>query len=703
MEGKQFQNRTWLVILVLAVLLCVFTGVLYNLQVNNMDYYRGISTRKIANRETVEAARGEILDRYGRVLVSNRATYQVTLDTSPMGEEPERNANLLELLALCRENKVEWADTIPISSHAPFTYTSGEALSYTVENEDGSVSVYQTNFARLLEALPLKGLPEEPTAAEAMAALRAWFEVDQAVSDGEARALVGVLCELNLRSRDIVRSGEYIFAQDVGIDFISAVKEHKLVGVCIEATTVREYNTSCAAHLLGRVAPIYAEEWAEYKEKGYSMDDTVGKEGAELAFEEYLRGEAGSRTQELTTSHKVVSESWDIDLETGEVLEPKPGDNVMLTLDIKLQEALERSMAQRIPALPSEDTEGGAAVIIDMSGGVLAMASYPTFDLATYSYDSALADLAPLYNRATNGRYTPGSTFKMVVAAAALEEGVTTPTEKILDTGYFTLPEEEKYPYGDYHPQCWIYRQYRGSHGRVNVSDALRDSCNIYFYTMGHRLGIEKIDEYAAMFGLGEKTGFELPEYQGYVAGPETSQALGGTWYGGNLLSAAIGQGDTSCTPLQLANYIATLVNGGNHYSAHLLQTVKTSDYSSTVYQREPELLDTLGLKTENMEAIKLGMWKVANEGTASSYFKDLPVEVGAKTGTAQTGSTTTEADAVFVCFAPYEDPQIAMAIVVEKGGSGTELAAIAADVLAYYFNAEDTIESVSTENTLLR
>ena len=626
-----------------------------------------------------------------------------------MGEEPERNAILLALLEICRDCGVEWTDTTPISDTAPFTYTDDEALSYTWTDENGVTGVYRTNFGKLLDVLPLEDFPEEPTAAETMAALRAWFEVDESVSDADARALVGLLCQVNLRSRDIVRT-EYIFAQDVDIDFISAVKERKLTGVSIDAVTVREYKTEYAAHLLGRVGDIYAAEWADYRDKGYDMDDTVGKEGVELAFEDYLRGEAGVRTQELSTTGKVVSESWDIDLETGEVLEPKPGDNVMLTLDIKLQEALERSMAQRIPALPSEDTAGAAAVIIDVkNGGVLSMASYPTYDLSTIYTDAALYNevasdpLTPFVNRATQGRYSPGSTFKPVVAIAALEEGVTTPTETIQDTGRLTLPEEEKYPYGEYHPGCWIYLQHGGTHGRVNVSDALRDSCNIYFYTMGHRLGIDRIGQYAAMFGLGEETGFELPERTGYVAGPETSEALGGTWYGGDLLSASIGQGNTLCTPLQLANYIATLVNGGNHYSAHLLQSVKTSDYSATVYERQPELLDTLDLDEDNLEAVKLGMWKVANgDGSTARYFADLPVEVGAKTGTAQTGSATSEANAVFVCFAPYDDPEIAMAVVVEKGGSGTELAAIAADVLAYYFNAEETIESVSTENTLL-
>lgn len=703
-DSKSIHTRILPIIAAVAVLFVIFAGVLYSLQVTNADYYREVSARNIADRETVEAARGKVQDRNGVVLVSNQAVYQVALDTSQMGEEAQRNAILLDLLAICRECGVEWTDTIPISNTAPFAYTSDEALRYQWTDEQGVSDTYQTSFGKLLEALPLKNFPENPTAEETMAALRTWFEVDEAVSDTDARALVGVLCELNLRSRDIVRT-EYVFAQDVDIDFISIVKERRLTGVSIETATTRQYHTTYAAHLLGRVAPIYAEEWEDYQARGYDMDDVVGKDGVELAFEDYLRGEAGVRTVERSTSGKIVNESWDVDPETGESYEPKPGDNVVLTLDIGLQQVLEDSLAQRIPELPSEQTEGAAAVVIDVkNGGVLGMASYPTYDLTTIYSDAAAYTeaannpLTPFVNRATQGRYSPGSTFKPVVAAAALEEGLTTPREKIQDTGRLTLPEEENYPYGEYHPGCWIYLQYGGTHGKVNVSDALRDSCNIYFYTMGHRLGIERIDQYAAMFGLGRSTGFELPEKTGYVAGPETSEALGMTWYGGDLLSAAIGQGNTLCTPLQLANYIATLVNGGNHYSTHLLQQVQASDGSAVVYERQPELLDTLNLNTENLEAIKLGMWKVANgDGSAAPYFENLLVEVGAKTGTAQTGSATGEANAVFVCFAPYDDPEVAIAIVAEKGGSGTELAGIAADVLGYCFGVE---ESSAAEDT---
>ena len=724
MDGKQFHIRTLTVAAVLAVLLAVFAGVLYYLQIVRGEEYRAASTVRNVNVETVEAARGELLDRYGRALVSNRATYEIVLNTSRMGREPERNAILLELIAICRENGLTWADTLPISLDAPFTYTSENPLVYT--DSEGKLRFHY--LGALLAELPLgssilpgrweaedleeagslAGLGPGLTAEEVIAGLRQYFLIDEDLSDADARALIGVLYEVNLRSTEL-RTSEYIFAQDVNIDAISAIKERGLTGVTVRATTVRQYNTTAAAHLLGRVGAI--QNWEAYKGKGYNMNDTVGIDGVEYAFEEYLRGEPGTLVQELNTSGKVVSESWRVDPATGESQEPQPGDHVMLTLDLRLQEKVEQVLADTIEGLEDEDTEGGAMVVQSVrDGGILAMASYPTYDLSTvYSSNEAYraaADnpLKPFTNRATGEIYSPGSTFKPLVAIAALEEGLVTPTEEIRDTGRLQLPEEEHYPYGDWHPQCWYYRQYGGLHGLENLAEALRDSCNIYFYTIGHRLGIEKIDQYAAAFGLGRTTGLELPEEEGRVAGPETSEALGMEWYGGNLLNAAIGQDNTMVTPLQLTSYISTLVNGGNHYATHLLKTVKTSDFSGTVYEYEPELLNTLDLDPANVEAVKQGMWLVANdpESGSSAYFRDLPVEVGAKTGSAQVSSEV-EADALFVCFAPYDDPQIAISMVVEQGASGSNLAQAVAQVVDYYFSAEDTMESVGSENTLLR
>ena len=725
MEGKQFHIRTLVTVILLALLLGGFGTVLYNLQVVKGEEYRAASTVKISNVVTVEAARGEILDRYGRSLVGNRATYEITLTTSVMGAEAQRNANLMSLINICRENGLEWTDTLPISKDAPFTYTNENALVYT--NSEGKVKF--SYLGSLLDALPLgtdilpnrwdsddlaaassvADLGEGPTAEEVIDGLRQYFLIDESLSDADARALIGVLYELNLRSQN-VKTSAYIFAQDVDIDVISAVKEQGLVGVNIAATTVRQYNTTSAAHLLGRVGSIQAENWESYKSKGYSMSDTVGIDGLEAAFEEYLRGTSGTLIQELSTSGKVVSESWKVDYDTGETLEPQPGDNVMITIDLRLQEKVEEVLANTIETLADTKEKGAIVVQSVNDGGILSMASYPTYDLSTvYSsneaYQAAINDARnPFVNRATSEIYYPGSTFKPLVAIAALEEGLTTPTEKIQDTGSLQLPEEDRYPYGDYHPQCWIYRQYRGTHGWENMADALRDSCNIYFYTLGHRLGIEKIDEYAAMFGLGQKTGLELSEAEGYVAGPETSKMLGQEWYGGNLLSAAIGQDNTKITMLQLSNYIATLINGGNRYQTHLLKTVKSSDYSETVYEYEAEPVEQLDLNPEWVEAVKKGMWEVANdpESTVDQYLSDLAVEVGAKTGSAQV-SADENANAVFVLFAPYDDPEIVISMVVEGGASGANLASAAGEIVNYYFGSEHTMESVGTENTLIR
>ena len=762
MDGTRFTLRLRFVAGIMAGILLLFFGVLYNLQIVNVDDYRRQATARIANQETVEAARGEITDRYGRVLVSNKTIYEVTLDRSTLGEEAQRNATLLKLLEICREEGVVWTDTLPISDTAPFVYTMDQTDSNTRKSfsklmetmgtswktaaadglelaaamdSDGAAAVTQTEGGSLSEAVARAaqhqwsqaqsdGLrretpgqaPEQETAVSGVSAqpliskMREYFEVDPAVSDEEGRALVGVLYEMLLRTKDVSTS-EYVFASDVDISFITKVKEAGLAGVKIDTTTARTYNTNYAAHLLGRVGSIYYDEWyaddSYYRNNGYNMNDTVGKEGVEKAFESYLRGEAGVRTTETNANGKVVSETWVPD-ENGELQVPQPGNNVMLTIDERLQEAVETSLSQRVPGM-TDQVKGASAVVLDMSGGVLAMASYPTFDLSIYSdsaaYNQVSQDpLAPLYNRAIQGLYSPGSTFKMITGVAALQEGYTTPGEEILDTGRFQYPAGEKYPYGDYHPACWYYLQYGGKHGWENMGEAIRDSCNIFFFTLADRMGIDIIDEYASMFGLGQKTGIEINgEKTGRVAGPAASEALGQEWYDGLLLSAAIGQGTTECTPIQLANYIVTLVNGGNRYPVHLLKTVKTSDYSQVVEEYSAEPLDSINISEENLETVKEGIGLMASEGSVAKYFKDLPVKVGAKTGTAQVGSATAESNAVFVCFAPYDDPEIAISIVVERGGSGTELGAIAADIVSTYFGSENTNETVTTENTLLR
>lgn len=717
MDSKQFHRRVWGVVLVLCLLLTSLGSVLYEAQMIDGSYYLSQSKWKIASTETVEAARGALLDRYGRVLVSNRVIYQVTLNTTTMGDR--RNQILMELIQISRQEGVVWTDTLSLDG-AGNSFTT-DAPYYTASlQEDGTTKRTLTRLGRL--AVKLKWMKDPstgehwndtlPTAQQLLDKMCVTFGLAKEVkttdpttgvlavngvdygglSRTDARAVAGVLYELNLRAKDVYWT-PYIFAEEVQIQFISKVKEHALAGVEVEATTVREYGTDYAAHLLGRVALMNEEEWANYRalDQGYEMNDTVGKEGVEKVFESYLRGAAGVRSVERSTDGKVVSQTW--------LEEPSPGDNVVLTLDIDLQKKVEDTLAEYLPNLASKEVQGAACVVMDVhSGDVLAMASYPTFRLESYSQDYAqnLEDpLKPLYNRATLGTYAPGSTFKMVVAIAGLQEGIVTPKTQIRDEGVYRF-------YTQNGPMCWLYRQKRGVHGLQNVSDAVKNSCNYYFYEVGRQLGIERIGAYADMFGLGKKTGLELPENVGIMAGPEYTRSMGQPWYDGNTLSVAIGQENSQFSPLQLTNYICALVNGGTRYSAHLLKEVKSSDFSQVLYARQPEALDDIDIDPANLDAVKKGMLDLTTSGSVARYFKDLPFQVGAKTGSAQV-SLDSESNAVFVCFAPYDNPQVALTIVAEKGGGGSDLGDLAAEILRYYFSAQESREEIQQENALIR
>ena len=760
MNPKQFHRRALVMVLLLALMLTGMGATLYDLQINNGQEYARQAQNKIAEQESVEAARGQILDRNGQVLVSNRVVYQVSLDTSLM--KKDRNRILLSLMDIATEEGVEWTDNLPISKSDPFTFTTENPYYTTSTDEEGNTVLSLTRLGRLAvyynwiedpteepetveENTPApepslwdkfkafftgKDLsqgadasqPEEsdalPTALELLGKMCAAWDIqgEGAVDEDsgetvpvlnigdmsaqDARALAGILYELNLRSSNVYVANEYVFAQDVDIDFITQVKERSLTGVVIEPTTVRQYHTTYAAHLLGQVTPIFRGEEEYYTSldldgdgvPDYSLNDNVGRGGVEQAFESYLRGKSGVRTVERNTSGKIVSETW--------LEEPKPGDNVVLTLDINLQAYVENTLATAIPKIDVEEAVGGGAcVILDVdTSEVLSCASYPTFDPAKYNsnFNEYAADpLEPLYNRALQGTFAPGSTFKMVTAIAGLEEGIITPTTEIRDEGVY------KY-YSSPQPKCWIYNTNGGNHGSINVSEAIEVSCNYFFYEVGRELGIDTLVDYATRFGLGQKTGLELYEESGVMASPEYTESLGGTWYEGSVLSVAIGQESSQFTPIQLANYIATLVNGGSRNATHLLKEVKSSDFSQILYDKQPELLSTIEIKDENLEAVKAGMLALTTQGSVSQHFVGLPFQVGAKTGSAQVDGQV-EANAVFVCFAPYDDPEVAMALVVQRGGSGSELGAMAADILSYYFSSQETRDEAPTENTLVR
>ena len=718
-EARRLKLRTNLLITLFCAALGGFFLVLYQTQVVHGADYLASTNVHITDTERVDSIRGDILDRYGRMLVTNELSYNVELDwdAMPAGQRLDILAGLLDI---CREEGVEWADSLPISKTAPWRYTTADPLSYQRPDEDGEVVNVATTLGSLAQKRALGWVKDaalaRPEAGELLARMCVSFglmEEDKATlsrehrgltgalgaagqtfgltEDGggitrEMRELAGVLYEIYLRLYEVSNT-TYVFARGVDITFIAKVKEQGLDGVRIVTAAARKYGTGYAAHVLGYTGQIDPDEWPGYKELGYPMDAVVGKEGVELAFEERLHGASGQRLLEKDNDGNIISQQWKT--------EPAPGENAVLTLDIALQAAVEDILAEY--AQRQEEPQPMAAAVVDMTGGVLALASYPTYDLPTFRENfNALRDDPgrPLTNRATQGRYAPGSTFKMLTAIAALETGTITTREKVQCSGRYTYYSDPRSQ-----PWCWLH----SGHGAENVTRAITDSCDVFFYDAGRRTTIAKIDEYAKMFGLGEYTGIEIPEIKGQVDGPETAARHDQPWYDGNTMNASIGQGMNEFSPLQLANYVATLVNGGSHYQCHLLKEYKSSDYSAVTETYEPVLMNSIDIQPEHLEAVKRGMYDLSKTASMARWFGSLPVEVGCKTGTAETSSKAESTNALFVCFAPYDDPQVALCLVAEGIDAGGNLSEMAAGILAQYFSTDSSLDTVTGENALLR
>ena len=667
------RRRVYMLLGFFAAFLLLFFAVLYSAQVVHGSENRAKSITSNTTSETVTASRGIITDRNGKVLVSNRLAYTLVLDKSGFGKDQAAlNDAILRLIQLCQEQGVLWNDTLPM--------TTGASPRLTTASRSEAFKKY----------LKDNKLPQNGTDEETFAALRALYKIDESLPNAQARLIVGVRYELDGRS-------SYTFAEDVSTDLLSRITDGHYEGVTIKTAAARVYNTKLAAHILGTVGAIWQEEWRSdeatgyvgYADKGYNMNDLVGKDGVEKAFEEYLHGKDGRRLITTDENGKLTGELY--------TREPQPGGTVALTLDIDLQQVVEETLAETIQGMMDKDSyqRGGAAAVIEVgTGEVLALASYPTYDLETFNqdYEELVADeRLPMFNRATQGIYAPGSTFKLCTSAAALEEGIITPSTIIEDRGIYTY-------YKDPQPMCWIWRQAGMTHGRINVSQAIVDSCNYFYYEVGRLTGIKKLDEYATAFGLGQSTGIEIGDASGVLASPEWAEAHDREWTDGQTITAAIGQSYNLFTPLQLANYVATLVSGGEHYEAHLLKTVKSYDNSRIidVYNKGP--LNDMELSDSTVAAITKGMHDLTHDSLTSAFSRCV-VEAGAKTGSAQVG--TDIANGTFVAYAPYDDPQIAIAIVVEKGGSGSLLANAAVDIINAWFTRGGS--TAVGENTLLQ
>ena len=699
--------------------LAIYLVVLFNTQVVHHEEYLAKSIQTITRMENVEASRGIITDRSGRTLVTNQSTYSLTFDASLLKPGENQNDAILRLVTLCRDQGVAWEDNLPLSLDGAAHFTidtltdtqksrffsylrdlkpTRELLAAYVRQhpellkppKEGETALdpatakdtellKQTNSAALTNSLLLN-------AGVTPAKLFNWMREDMKLSgdysDSDARLILGVRYELKLRKLG-ANNNAYVLAQNVDVAFCSLISDGQFQGAKIIRSSARQYATTYAAHILGTVGGI-SDYTDDLKERGYRMDDTIGLSGVEAAFEDYLRGTDGKRMISVNSDGKITGEYYSV--------EPRSGYTVELTVDLKLQQAVEDTLAVKVAQLNQKDhldSRGAAAAVVKVgTGEILSLASYPTFDLSTWRQDYAelSSDPAtPMLNRAASSAYAPGSTLKPATAVAALESGATTPSETLFDTGYW------KYPSTTWNGGTWCWKH--SGHGKVNATTAITNSCNYYFAEMGYRMGLDTLNEYYSALGLGEPTGIEIGEKTGRQATNEggSNQA---PW-------AAYGQADQLYTPLQLANYIATLVSGGQHCPAHLLKSVKSYDNSEIIATGDTTPLNTLNISDSTLQAVKKGMYGYTQPGgMVYSYFKDCIVSAGAKTGTAQLGGGLKN-NGVFVAFAPYDDPEIAIALVLEKGDAGAALASTAVTILNSYFSREST-GSVLSDNELI-
>lgn len=669
---------------ILALIIAAFALRLVSIQLISGQDYREQSQKRTMKTTVTEAPRGDIIDRYGRVLVTNKMSNSLVIKKVKGQDNKTLNA-LIKSLYILSESCEHY-----VSTTFPLVYENGTVKFFFDESEEAP---NKKEYAWKEKY----GIENDATANEVLKFFSEKYSVTEATMEYRLK-ITATRYEMTLR--DFSYTTDFTFASNIPMDMITVIKEQQSLfyGADIHTSSTRDYKYPyTATHVLGRVGKINAEELEEMRADGYTINSVIGKQGIEKYAEQYLRGIDGLSGVEQTKGGKNISE---------EILEEAiPGNNVTLTLDLDLQQTAEQAIYDTILEIRAGATDtasgkyadSGAVVAIDVNTGeVLAMASYPTYDTTTFNqkYSELLTNNAkPLINRAIAGEYSPGSTFKMLVAAAALEEGVITPWDIITDKGIYTY-------YKDYQPRCWAYRQHGTVHGAITVTGALRDSCNYFFYDVGRRLTIEKIDEYAEKYGFGQITGVEIPseEHKGVVASPENRKKSNGYWYPGDTLQASIGQSDTLVTPIQLASYVATIANGGTRYQPYLIKSIE-DDAGKVIMETESKIIGEIKLSDESYNAITKGMRLVVTEGTGKTAFKGCPVSVAAKSGSAQMGRYT---NGIYVAYAPYENPQIAVAVVMEKSGGGSDAAPVVRKVIEKYFAGEVEEDSFNMRDTLI-
>ena len=706
----------------------VYVGRLIFLQVAGQDYYTQTPQISYVTRTVpIQACRGEIYDKNGVPLVTNRYSYDLQLDYASFPTaESEKNAMVLGLLQASVRHGCEPVEpgALPVTAEAA---SDGLILSFRGDFFAAGGARYR-RFVALIDGLHVDRGNEED-AAPASPLLSAAAPVPYSGTDGDtAEAAVNrmedippvnrcvqallerygliayadpsdtvgtltysvedtitLLCRrLDMELSDFSTAAPYTLFTDIPQTMTAHAEESWHRGIRIHIRAERQYEfPGYASHILGSTGKLDDSDLEYYTEQGYAMDAIVGKSGVEAAFELYLRGVDGVLTITEDTSGNIRS--------TEVTTPPIAGHNVYLTIDIGMQMAAEIALAENVQQirdeadpenpLSGEDASAGALVAVEVdTGAVLAIASYPTYNLATYGRDIGLLiqdETYPLLNRAVQTAYAPGSTFKVGVAVAALEEEIIEKDTIIDAQGTYTV-------YEDYQPSCWVVA-HGGAHGKISVVEAIQESCNYFFFEVGRLLTIDKINERMATFGLGQPTGIELNEKKGILAGPDYRDENGlDKWSPGDTLQAAIGQSDNLFTPLQICMYTTTLLNQGVRYNAHLLDRVSVYE-GETVFQSAPAILADEPISDEIYEIIREGMKNVMDNGSAARIFAGYPITVGGKTGTAQVYSTKSD-NAIMTAFAPYEDPEIAVTCVIEQGYSGTKAGYSIKDVFDYYF-----------------
>ncbi len=671
-KRKPFYTRFIALICVLVITLLCFSGKMAELQLVNAEFY--LTQADTSNRRTltVHAARGEIIDRYGRPLVINREGFNIVFDAAYLPNSSLNNT-IYMLTSLLSESDQKWTDKLPLKVTKPYGFSDDMEYSVSVMKSELGLNSYATAkncFDEMVRRYKLQGY-----------------------TPAEQRIIMGVRYSMELSDYSI--SLPFTFAEDVTAKTVEIIEENseKLKGVVIQAATFREYpDPEVASHLLGTIGLLTAEEWEKVKDSGeYNMNDKIGKSGIEYAAEKYLKGVDGKISIVQSATGEIVS--------TNVLQEAVAGNTVQLTIDKNLQKVAIKALEKAIDDINTEnrktssqhDVTGAAVVVTDVnSGEILAAVSYPYYSMYDYleNYDSLVSDESlPLFNRAFYGAYEPGSAFKPAVALIGLQTN-------IIDTSS-VLPCNKVYRrFEDYQPSCL------GRHGYINVSTAISKSCNCFFFELGYKIGITDLNKYCKQLGLGVKTGVEIGESTGILAGKEYAERVGKIWNDGDTIQAAIGQSDNNFTPLQLSQYTSILANGGTRYKTHLIKSVKSYSLDKTIEDDFVSVLNKTEISEDAYKAVKEGMLRVTSDGTARATFGDYSIKVAGKTGTAQ--SPTGIDNAVFIGFAPYDDPEIAISIIIENGGHGSSIAPVAKSIFDAYFYNSDEIYVGGETNRLL-